>query len=96
MNNLSVLLISCAIVLLFVLGFWMISIQKYKKTRDETIAFQNRLQPDDDVVLGNGLHGKIRSIDKTTACVEIADGIIVTVERLGISRKLMPQNKEKK
>jgi preprotein translocase subunit YajC len=44
----------------------------------------------DEIVTSGGLHGTIRSLDTSTAAVELAPGVVVTVARGAIAAKVEP------
>lgn len=56
--------------------------QKQKKIRE----FQNALKEGDNVMVGGGIHATVRRVDLTagTVDVEIARGVVVTVDKAGV------------
>lgn len=76
------LLILALPLLLVVWMFWSQS-RRMKQLR----AFNDSLQVGDGVVLSSGLFGTVRHLDDSTAHLEIADGIIVKVDRRALAMK---------
>lgn len=56
--------------------------QKQQKIRE----FQNALKEGDNVMVGGGIHATVRRVDLTagTVDVEIARGVVVTVDKAGV------------
>lgn len=64
--------------------FYMLLIRPQRKAQKEQQARINALQTGDQVVTNAGLHGAIRKVGETTVDVEIAPGVIVTLEKAAI------------
>ena len=67
-----------------IMYFFMIRPQQ--KQQKKIREFQNALKEGDKVQLGGGIHGTVRRVDITTATVdvEIARGVVVTVDKNGV------------
>ena len=67
-----------------IMYFFMIRPQQ--KQQKKIREFQNSLKENDKVVLGGGIHGTVRRVDLTagTIEVEIARGVVVTVDKNGV------------
>ncbi len=67
-----------------IMYFFMIRPQQ--KQQKKIREFQNSLKDGDKVVLGGGIHGTVRRIDLANAVidVEIARGVVVTVDKNGV------------
>ncbi len=68
------------IVLLFVV-MWLLMIRPQKKKAKEEAQMREQLKKGDRVVFAGGIYGKIHSVEATTVEVEIANNVIVTVEK---------------
>lgn len=66
---------------LLLLAFLMLT---QRKRGREVQAFQSALNVGDAVVMTSGLYGTIRTLDDTTALLEIAPGVQVRVDRRAI------------
>jgi len=55
--------------------------QKQKKKRQEVL---DNIQKGEKVVTIGGIHGKIVSLDKETMMLEIADGVIIKMQRSSV------------
>ncbi len=64
--------------------FYMLLIRPQRKAQKEQQARINALQTGDQVVTNAGLHGAIRKVGDTTVDVEIAPGVVVTLEKAAI------------
>ena len=67
-----------------IMYFFMIRPQQ--KQQKKIREFQNALKENDKVVLGGGIHGTVRRVDLANGIVEveIARGVIVTVDKNGV------------
>lgn len=67
-----------------IMYFFMIRPQQ--KQQKKIREFQNALKENDKVVLGGGIHGTVRRVDLANGVVEveIARGIVVTVDKNGV------------
>ena len=67
-----------------IMYFFMIRPQQ--KQQKKIREFQNALKENDKVVLGGGIHGTVRRVDLADGIVEveIARGVVVTVDKNGV------------
>ena len=67
-----------------IMYFFMIRPQQ--KQQKKIREFQNALKENDKVVLGGGIHGTVRRVDLANGIVEveIARGVVVTVDKNGV------------
>ncbi|MDG6773590.1 preprotein translocase subunit YajC [Thiomicrorhabdus sp. ZW0627] len=75
------------LVLLFVVFYFLLIRPQQKKVKEHK-ALVASMKKGDEVVTYGGLAGKIRDLGETFCDLEIADGILVKVERQNISRLL--------
>ena len=71
------------ILIIFVFYFFMIRPQLNKQKEQK--KFRESLAKGDKIVTIGGLHGKISEIKETTAIIEIATNIKVTIEKSAIA-----------
>ncbi len=62
---------------------WFFMIRPQQKRQKKIREFQNALQEGAKVVLGGGIYGTVKRIDqaKNTVDVEVAHGVVVTVDK---------------
>lgn len=62
---------------------WFFMIRPQQKRQKKIREFQNALQEGAKVVLGGGIYGTVKRIDQTknTVDVEVAHGVVVTVDK---------------
>lgn len=62
---------------------WLFMIRPQQKKQKEIRKFQNALQEGTKVVIGGGIYGTVKRVDlaKGTVDVEIARGVVVTVDK---------------
>lgn len=67
-----------------IMYFFMIRPQQ--KQQKKIREFQNALKEGDNVMVGGGIHATVRRVDLTTGTVdvEIACGVVVTVDKAGV------------
>lgn len=64
--------------------FYMLLIRPQRKAQKEQQARINALQPGDKIITNAGLHGSIRKVGDTSVDVEIAPGVVVTIEKAAV------------
>ncbi len=62
---------------------WLFMIRPQQKKQKEIRKFQNSLKEGSNVVTGGGIYGTVKHIDmaKNTIDLEIARGVVITVDR---------------
>lgn len=68
------------IVLLFVV-MWLLMIRPQKKKEKEDAKMREQLKKGDRVLFSGGIYGKVHAVGTTTVEVEVANGVIITVEK---------------
>lgn len=78
-----------------IMYFFMIRPQQ--KQQKKIREFQNALKEGDKVVLGGGIHGTVRRVDIASGVidVEIARGVVVTVDKSGVFADSASQQQQK-
>ncbi|KRN00499.1 preprotein translocase subunit YajC [Lactobacillus taiwanensis DSM 21401] len=85
MNNIFMII---AFIAIFVF-FYFSMIKPQKKQQQERMKMMSELKKGDQVIMVDGLHGKVDSINDADKTVVIdADGIFLTFERMAIRRVL--------
>jgi len=75
------------LVLLFVVFYFLLIRPQQKKVKEHKVLV-DALKKGDEVITYGGLAGKVREISDTFCEVEIAENVVVKVERQNISRLL--------
>ncbi|WP_319557996.1 preprotein translocase subunit YajC [Thiomicrorhabdus sp.] len=75
------------LILLFVIFYFLLIRPQQKKVKEHK-ALVEALKKGDEVVTYGGLGGKIREISDNFCDVEIADNVVVKIERQNIARLL--------
>ncbi len=85
MNNIFMIIAFIAIFIFFYFSM----IKPQKKQQQERMKMMSELKKGDQVIMVDGLHGKVDSINDADKTVVIdADGIFLTFERMAIRRVL--------
>jgi preprotein translocase subunit YajC len=70
---------------LFFLVFYFLLLRPQQKRMKEHTDLVSSLEPGDDVLTNGGLYGTITTIDGQIAELEIADGVVVRIQRGAVS-----------
>ena len=62
-------------------GSGLLMIRPQRKKAKEEQQMREQLKKGDRVLFSGGIYGKIHSVDATTVEVEVANGVIMTVEK---------------
>ena len=73
-----------------VLIFWLLILRPAQKRQKEMRRLQESLTPGDEVLLGSGLIGTLRTLGDERAEIEVAPGVQVTVVRGAIVARTTP------
>ncbi|MBQ6046920.1 MAG: preprotein translocase subunit YajC [Bacteroidales bacterium] len=68
------------LILMLVL-MWILMMGPQRKKAKAEQKFREGLQKGDRVVFSGGIYGKVHSIDEHTVDVEVANGVVMTVEK---------------
>ncbi|XMB87115.1 preprotein translocase subunit YajC [Mycoplasmatota bacterium WC44] len=76
-----------SLVFIFVLYviFTFVSVKKQQK---KLVNVQEEIKPNREVIISGGIYGKIKYLDSNIAKIEIADGVVIKVERYAIKQVL--------
>ncbi|HIC41124.1 Preprotein translocase subunit YajC (TC 3.A.5.1.1) [hydrothermal vent metagenome] len=74
--------------LLLLVIFYFLLIRPQQKRAKDHKTLLAALKAGDEVVTNGGVVGKVVSVDESFAKVEIAEGVVVKVQKKGINQKL--------
>ena len=81
------------LVAMFVLLYFLLIRPQQKRAKDHKKLLKT-LKKGDEIVTNGGVVGKINSVDESFATLEIAEGVVVKVQKQGINQK-MPKGSAK-
>jgi len=81
------------LVAMFVLMYFLLISPHHKGAKDHKNLL-SALKKGDEVVTNGGVVGKVNSVDESFAALEIAEGVVVKVQKQGINQK-MPKGSAK-
>ena len=81
------------LVAMFVLLYFLLIRPQQKRAKDHKNLLKT-LKKGDEVVTNGGVVGKVNSVDESFATLEIAEGVVVKVQKQGINQK-MPKGSAK-
>jgi len=78
---------SVFLIAMFVLMYFLLIRPHQKRAKDHKNLLKT-LNKGDEVVTNGGVVGKINSVDESFAALEIAEGVVVKVQKQGINQKM--------
>ena len=75
------------LVAMFVLMYFLLIRPQQKRAKDHKNLLK-ALKKGDEVVTNGGIVGKVNSVDESFAVPEIAEGVVVKVQKQGINQKM--------
>ena len=75
---------SLIFLLLIIVVFYFFMIRPQVKKQKEASNFRNALKKGDKVATTGGIYGKITDVKERTVTLEIADGVIVKVDKTAV------------
>lgn len=75
------------VALIIIIYMVIVPVLNQKKVKQDQLRmkeFQARLNVNDEIVMFNGIHGKVKELHEDTALVEIAPEVVIQVERTAI------------
>ncbi|MCH9746099.1 MAG: preprotein translocase subunit YajC [Proteobacteria bacterium] len=75
------------LIIMFVLMYFLL-IRPQQKRAKEHKTLLGALKEGDEVVTNGGVVGKVKSVDESFATLEIAQNVVVKVQKQGINQKL--------
>ena len=73
------------IIIILVGAVWMLLLVPARRRRAQHEAMQDSVAAGDEIITAGGLHGTVKEIDESTAKVEIAPNVVVTLDRRAIA-----------
>ena len=74
------------LILILVFGVaWFLFVLPARRRRSSHAAMQDSLEAGDEVITAGGLHGTIRALEASTLKVEIAPGVVATLDRRAVA-----------
>lgn len=72
---------SMIFIILILVVMWVLMLRPQRKKEKEERKFRESLQKGDRVLFSGGIYGKVHTVGSTTIEVEVANGVIMTVEK---------------
>ena len=74
------------LILIVILGVvWALLVLPAKRRRGSHAAMQDSVEVGDEIITAGGLHGIVREIGDDTARIELAPGVVATLDRRAIA-----------
>ena len=74
------------LILIVILGaIWALFVLPSKRRRNQHSAMQDSIETGDEIITAGGLHGVVEELGEDTAQIEIAPGVVVTLDRRAIA-----------
>ena len=74
------------LILLVVFGaIWLMFVLPARRRRASHAAMQDSIDAGDEIITAGGLHGTVRSIEEDLVKVEIAEGVVATLDRRAVA-----------
>ena len=73
------------IIIVLLALFWFVAVMPRRRKMQQHRNMQDELDKGNEVITAGGLHGTIEEIGDTEVRLEIAEGVIVTVDRRAIA-----------
>ena len=70
--------------------FWFLVLLPQRRRQSDHVRRQDSLAVGDEVITAGGLHGDVVEIDETVVHVEIAQGVVVRVDRRAVAARVEP------
>lgn len=69
---------------LMILVFWLLIIRPSKKRQKQIEEARNNLKKGDKIITAGGIHGKITDVKDNECMIEIADGVVIKIDKTSI------------
>ncbi len=73
------------VIIILVGAVWLLLLMPARRRRAQHEAMQDSVETGDEIITAGGLHGTVKEIDESTAQVEIAPNVVVTLDRRAIA-----------
>ena len=74
-------LISLVVIIVLYVLFTFVNLKKQQR---KLVTIQEQLKVNTEVIISGGIYGRIKHLDARFAKIEIADGVVIKVERYAI------------
>ena len=64
---------------------WLLFVLPARRRRSSHTAMQDSVEPGDEIITAGGLHGTVRALEDSTLKLEIAPGVITTLDRRAVA-----------
>lgn len=72
---------SMIFIIIILVVMWILMLRPQRKKEKEERKFREGLQKGDRVLFSGGIYGKVHNVDSRTVDVEVANGVVMTVEK---------------
>ena len=74
------------LILVVILGVvWLLFVLPRRRHQQQHLAMQDSVEIDDEIITAGGLHGHVREVADDRLKLEIAPGVIVTLDRRAVA-----------
>ena len=73
------------ILIIIFVAIWLLFVLPARRRRSSHAAMQDSVEPGNEIITAGGLHGTVTAIDDDLVRVEIASGVIVTLDRRAVA-----------
>jgi preprotein translocase subunit YajC len=74
------------VILIVLLGVvWALMVMPRRRKQQAHMAMQDALAIGDEIISAGGMHGRVNTIGETTLDVEIAEGVVITLDRRAVA-----------
>jgi preprotein translocase subunit YajC len=64
---------------------WLLFVLPARRRRSSHAAMQDSVEPGDEIITAGGLHGTVRALEDSTLKLEIAPGVVTTLDRRAVA-----------
>ena len=64
---------------------WLLFVLPARRRRGSHAAMQNSIELGDEIITAGGLHGTVRELDDSTLKLEIAPGVVATLDKRAVA-----------
>jgi preprotein translocase subunit YajC len=74
------------LILIVIFGVvWLLFVMPTRRRRMSHSAMQDSVEPGDEIITAGGLHGTVRGLEDDLVKVEVAPGVVVTLDRRAVA-----------
>jgi preprotein translocase subunit YajC len=64
---------------------WLLFVVPSRRRRMSHAAMQDSIEPGDEIITAGGLHGTVKALEDSTLKLEIAPGVVTTLDRRAVA-----------